>query len=138
MTRVYVADASGSMEHVCRASSPQEAEEAYLRLVQRRETRPCAVVVDPGRTGLVSPARYRLDVAWPGQREEVTERWRELWAPPGQWTGPTHWQLRSLVDASGVSGSEIARRVGIEPRSWRRYLADPDSGAAAQAIPWSV
>lgn len=127
--RVWIAHPDGSLEETITTGDPVEAEAAYLRLCSRRLPGACALVIDPQRNPLVLPARYRLDAEWPAfaPREQVAERWRQLWAPAAQWDGPTPEQLRGLVHASGVSGAELARRIGVETRTWRHWLSDPES-----------
>lgn len=140
MIRIYLRHADGSMEQVERVSDPTEAEAHYLRLVQTRTAGPASIIVDPKPRlpGVVEQAQYRTDRDWPAEvaREHVLERRAQLWAPASAWVGPTPFQLRAVVTASGESGSEIARRIGVTPRQWRRWLSDPDEGASR--IPYAA
>ena len=133
MIRVYIHDPDG-MSEALRTSDLVEAEAHYLRLVQRRGSPPRAVVIhgDP-----VAEGRYRIDAERPAVREESGERYRQLWAPPREgWTGPTPEQLRGLVVAAGVSGSEIARRIGVTPRQWRTWTSDAPGLARIPYASW--
>ncbi|MEQ9078162.1 MAG: helix-turn-helix transcriptional regulator [Sandaracinaceae bacterium] len=108
------------------ALDPVEAEAYYLTLCQRREADPTSVVV---AGDLISRGRYQLAREHGGPRESDPTRYAQMWAAADQgWVGPTPEQLRGLVRASGLSGSEIARRIGVTPRAWRRWLADPSEG----------
>lgn len=141
MIRVWIASPSGGMSEVLRTDSPIDAEAHYLRLARVRTAEPASLTIDPGRGHPeVAPARYRLDASWhpSAPREQVPERWRQLWAPAQQWEGPTPEQLRGLVEASGISGAEIARRIGVEPRSWRRWLSDPEEVGQGTRISYSA
>lgn len=40
--------------------------------------------------------------------------------------------LRELIDAAGISQQEAARRLGIDPRTMRRYLS------GSRAIPYAA
>jgi hypothetical protein len=138
--RIWIASPSGGMSEVLTTASPVEAEAHYLRLAMVRTPEPASLTIDPMRGDLVAPARYRLDAGWHAgaPREQLVERWRQLWAPADQWAGPTPEQLRGLVAASGMSGSEIARHIGVQPRTWRRWLADPEGEASHVPISYST
>lgn len=142
MIRIHVRHADGSLHEEERTTDPVEAEAHYLRLVQTRTDHPASVIlhVPRGQDLIVEPAQYRIDRGWPAEvaREHVLERQRQLWAPADRWEGPTAFQLRGLVLAAGVSGAELARRIGVEPRTWRRWLSDPDSDGAGKRIPYAT
>jgi hypothetical protein len=140
MMRIWIASPSGGMSEVLTTSSAIEAEAHYLRLALRRTPEPASLTIDPMRSDLVASARYRLDADWhpSAPREQVVERWRQLWADAEQWVGPTPEQLRGLVEASGMSGGDIARSVGVNPRTWRRWLSDPEGEASHVPISYST
>jgi len=134
--RVHIHAPSGQMIERLTTEDPHLAEGHYLRLAQRRDLPAHAVVVHDS-TGLLADARYRLDPDWPGApREQVPERYRRMWAtPPDGWTGPTTEQLRGLIASIDMSGAEVARRIGVAPRQWRRWLADPKAGQSRIPYP---
>lgn len=142
MWRVMLTVGSGGeTQQMETLSSPAEAEALYLRLIQDRQKKAAAVHIVPARAAqaldaVVAPGRYRVDRKWKLARELEHDRWHQLWAPASEWVGPTPWQLRALPIASGLSGSEIARRIGVGPRQWRRWLSDPDSHATR--IPYAA
>jgi hypothetical protein len=138
MIRVYISRDGGSMADVLRTPDPTEAEAHYLHLVQQRTEEPATVVVHPPRgDARCAPGRYRIDRAWAMEaRESDPDRRAQLWAPASAWTGPTPWQLRALPAASGLSGAEIARRIGVEVRTWRRWLSEED--AQGTRIPYTA
>ena len=50
----------------------------------------------------------------------------------------SHLYMRALVARTGLSQSECARRIGIEPRTFRSYLADHSQARTAARAPYPV
>lgn len=46
--------------------------------------------------------------------------------------------LRGLLDKAGLSQSEAARLIGIDPRTMRSYLSDSATVARSSRAPYSV
>src|SRR5690625_1310334 len=50
---------------------------------------------------------------------------------------PTYADLRALKDRSGETGGRLAQRVGVDPRTWRKWTAPPEA-KNAQQIPYAA
>ena len=51
---------------------------------------------------------------------------------------PTARYLRELVDRAGISQVEAAHRLGIDPRTMRRYLAADDAREAPYVVQYAL
>src|SRR5690554_1449059 len=52
-----------------------------------------------------------------------------------RYKAPTFEDVRALKALSGETGSELAARLGVDARAWRRWTAPPGS-VSAHAIPY--
>ena len=106
-------------------SNPIEVESAYLRVCSQVRTKGAGAVKIPAEpTGIIDPAYFRLDLDWQGEREQDHRR-RGLWTVTAEgYQVPTPFQLRGAAHLLGLSGEEIARRLGITGRLWRYWLAE--------------
>lgn len=102
---------------------PVEAECAYLRWAMLREDGPAAVTVHSTEPELAPEGHYRLDADWRSPREQEPDR-AGLWTPTAEdYAPPTPAQLRAAAQLLGLSGAEMARRLGITGRQWRYWVA---------------
>lgn len=101
------------------------AEDAYAQAILERTPDPCEVVLEHPDG---PPGRYRTDSGWPDKpRELAIERQRIMWAvDAGGWLPPTRAMVRAVGRLIGP-GRVISDTMGTDPRTWRRWVSDPDS-----------
>lgn len=128
--------------------SPQQAEELYLHAVRRRSDRREIVQIESGQPCKVTDACFdrtalTLVNERPRHRESTALRWRQFWARPPLWSGPTRWQLLALaypMEAPDVMPHEAPRAAqicGVPGKLWRAWAAD-NSNASIPYTAWQL
>ena len=119
-------------------NDPVEAEATYLRVCSTVRTDGPGAVKISSRIPGVPDAYFRLDRDWDTGREQHPER-MGIWTDTAEgYTVPTLFQLRGAARALGLSGEEIARRLGVTGRLWRYWLADETERRETPWMAWRV
>lgn len=111
---IYEHDGKQELEHY---PAPVDIEYRYFELSRMRHDGPSAIKISV-RQLPISPAYYRLDRDWTGEREQAIER-RHLWTVRAQdYQSPTVDQIRAVGKMIGV-GRIIGSLAGWTDREWR-------------------
>lgn len=128
--------------------SPQQAEELYLHAVRRRSDRREIVQIESGQPFKVADACFdRTALTLVNERsrhrESAALRWRQFWARPPLWSGPTRWQLLALAypmeapDGMPHEAPRAAQICGVPGKLWRAWAAD-NSNASIPYTAWQL
>ncbi len=112
MFNIYHKSGASSVSEKISTGNPVEAEAHYFRLCKNNMGKSGSVIVESTLPSMVAPGDYKTDNLWPGNREQVEKRHKQIWATPETgWTGATPFQAEGLKNATGAGSTEMGKII---------------------------